>query len=664
MKLESRLKVLLAFIITIFVVISLRLGYLQILQNEEFQRLSEGNRIRLITQRAPRGQMFDSDNEPIVSTRYAYTVSLVPMEIKNMEAVIGELSPLLNMTHKDIREQVEAAQKKKLPSYYPIPVKTDISDETLVKIEEKSLELPGVMIEEQPVRDYLQGDFASHLIGYVRGIDEEELKVMKKDGYKIGDIIGKMGLEKLYDKLIRGVDGGQQVEVDNRGRPVKILGQKNPIPGNDLYLTIDKTLQIATEKSMQETMEHVQKNGFPNAQKAAAVAINPKNGKILAMSSKTSFDPNLFIKGLPKKKWEEMQGTGWSNNNVTIGEYPPGSPFKPLMGIAALEEGQVTSDETITCTGRYWLWHKPRCWKSSGHGKVDIYKALQQSCNVYFYEMGNRLGIDVISRYAKMFGLGEKTGLALIPEEKPGVVPSKEWKQETYNEPWYPGETLSIAIGQGFHSYTPLQIVNYIATIANEGTLYRPYVLDRIVTPEGKLLKQYDPQVRRQLPIKKETFEIIKEGMSRVTQPGGTAYNYFKDFPIPVGGKTGTAQNSQGDDHGWFVCFAPVDDPQIAIAILVEQGGHGGSAAGPIARAMLDAFFGIEKPQEQDISPSQPLPQQPQPVPAQNEAVQTPPPSEAIESQVTSEENQQPSLQEHSNISEEDSNLPIVGTGE
>lgn len=669
MKIESRLKILLAFIIMIFVIISFRLGYLQILQNKEFQRLSEGNRIRLITQRAPRGQMFDSDNEPIVATRYAYTVSLVPMEIKNMEAVIEELSPLLNMKPENIRQKVDDAQEDKLPSYYPIRIKTDISDETLVKIEEKSLELPGVTIEEQPVRDYIQGDFASHLIGRLGEISDKELKVMKKDGYKMTDIIGQKGLEELYDKIIRGEDGGQQVEVDNRGRPVKVLGQKNPIPGNDLYLTIDKAVQMAAEKSMQETMKHVQKNGFPNAQAAAAIAINPKNGKILAMSSKPSFDPNLFVGGISREKWDELTKGEWAEewkpmkNKVTRKGYAPGSTFKPLMGIAALEERQVTPDETVTCTGRYWLWHKPHCWKTSGHGKVNIYKALQQSCNVFFYEMGNRLGIDVISKYARMFGLGEKTGLVLTPGEESGTLPTREWKQKDRDEPWYPGDTLNIAIGQGFNSYTPIQIVNYIATIANGGTLYRPYVVDKIVKPGGELVKQYEPQIRRQLPIKKENFEIIKEGMARVTQPGGTAYNYFKDFPIPVGGKTGTAEKTGKDNDGWFVCFAPVDDPQIAIAVVVEQGGHGGSAAAPIARAMLDAFFGIEKQEEQTVESPQTLPHQPQPAPVHNEASQPPLPSESIESEVESGENQQPMMPDQSNGSDKDTNLPIVETG-
>ncbi|MDI3480491.1 MAG: penicillin-binding protein 2 [Tepidanaerobacteraceae bacterium] len=482
--------------------------------------------------------------------------------------------------------------------YMPVRLKTDVDFQTVSKIEERRL--PGVVIEVEPIRNYLYGNIGSHIYGYVGEINQQELKSLKDKGYRPGDLVGKMGLEKELEPYLKGKDGGQQVEVTSAGKPIKVLGEEPPVPGDTVYLTIDARLQQVAENALREQLIKLQTDKFhpfPNAKKGAVVVLNVKTGEVLAMVSIPDFDPNMFARGITQKEWQSI-----INNplrpmiNTAISEtYPPGSVFKMVTATAALEEKVTTESEIIHCSGVYWTIAPKKDWKPGGHGNVNIVKALAQSCNIFFYEMGRRLGIDNIEKYAKMYGLGKLTGIEL-PAEKAGTVAGRDYKSSVFKRPedkkWYPAETLDAAIGQGYHSYTPLQIADYVAAIANNGYWMKPHIIKSIVDADGNVVLEKKPEVAGKLNVSAKTFEIIKKGMKGVVSPGGTAYSVFAKFPIPLGGKTGTAQwNTSKTPHGWFVAFAPFDDPQIAISVFIEQAGSGGSTCGPVAKAILEEYF-------------------------------------------------------------------------
>jgi len=486
--------------------------------------------------------------------------------------------------------------------YMPVRLKTNVDFETVAKIEEKRL--PGVVIEVEPIRNYIFGSEAAHIFGYVGEISKNELEALKDKGYRAGDLVGKMGLEKVLEPYLKGIDGGKQVEVNAFGKPIKVLGEIQPIAGDTVVLTIDSELQRVAEKALQEQLIKLQTDKvkpFPNAKRGAVVVLDVKTGEILAMASVPSFDPNMFARGLTAKEWEEL-----SNNplkpmvNIAISEtYPPGSVFKMITAIAALENNITNEKETIYDKGVYWTILPKKDWKPGGHGIVNMVKAIAQSCNIYFFEMGRRMGIDLLEKYARMFGLGQVTGIEL-PGEKAGTVASREYKEKTFKKAedkiWYPAETLDAAIGQGYHQYTPLQIADYIAAIANEGYWMRPHLIKSIIDAEGKTVFESKPEVAGRVSVSKKTFEIVKEGMKGVVSPGGTAYGVFSDFPITIAAKTGTAQwDLKKAPHGWFVAFAPLDDPQIAVVVFIEQAGSGGSTGGPVARAILEQYFHLNK---------------------------------------------------------------------
>ncbi|MGB9839307.1 penicillin-binding protein 2 [Thermovenabulum sp.] len=482
--------------------------------------------------------------------------------------------------------------------YMPVRLKTNVDFETVAKIEEKRL--PGVVIEVEPIRNYIYGSEAAHIFGYVGEISKNELEALKDKGYRAGDLVGKMGLEKVLEPYLKGTNGGKQVEVNAFGKPIKVLGEIPPVAGDTVVLTIDSELQRVAEKALQDQLLKLQTDKikpFPNAKRGAVVVLNVKTGEVLAMASVPSFDPNMFARGLTAKEWEDL-----SNNplkplvNIAISEtYPPGSVFKMITAIAALENNITNEKETIYDRGVYWTILPKKDWKPGGHGVVNMIKAIAESCNIYFFEMGRRLGIDLIEKYAKMFGLGQITGIEL-PGEKAGVVASREYKEKTFKKAedkiWYPAETLDAAIGQGYHQYTPLQIATYVSAIANEGYWMRPHIIKSIVDADGRTVFESKAEIAGKVNVSKKTFEIVKQGMRGVVSPGGTAYGVFSNFPIPIAAKTGTAQwDLKKAPHGWFVAFAPFDDPEIAVVVFIEQAGSGGSTGGPVARAILEEYF-------------------------------------------------------------------------
>jgi penicillin-binding protein 2 len=598
-RLGHRLDVLGLIVIIVFVALVSRLGYLQVVQGKYYGRLADGNRIKLIPIMAPRGTFYDRNGVPLVSNRPGSSVSLIPISGPVSDDVIAKLATILGMNPAEIQAKIGQQNG----SFEPIRVKADIGPDIVTKIEERRAELPGVVIEIQPIRSYIYNELGAHVFGYVSEINDTELERGKAEGYRQGDTVGKSGLEQVYDREIRGTDGGRQVEVDVNGRAVQVLGKKEPLPGNSLVLTIDQRIQKAAEQAMDEHLKYLQtKLGNVNAKGASAVVMNPKTGEILAMVSRPAFNPNLFSGGISSKDWKAINDNPFHpmDNKAISGEYPPGSTFKIVTGTAALELGKVTPEEKILDTGKHWLIPKGNAM-GEALGWISFKDALSKSDNVYFYEMGNRLGIDNLEKYARMFGLGDYTGINL-PGESDGLVANRRYKEKVYGEDWYLSETFDAAIGQGFQLTTPLQMAMVMGEVANGGHRYRPYLVSKIVSASGETVKAFGPEETGSIQISGRTLSLIREALHEVALPGGTAAYIFDGFPVSIAGKTGTAENSHGDDHGLFVAYAPFEDPRIVIAVVVEQGGFGSDAAAPIARKILEAAFNINQPVNGDNS--------------------------------------------------------------
>lgn len=561
-----------------------RAAYLQIYQGEYYAGLADGNRIRIVPSMAPRGTFYDRNGELLVTNRPGFSVSLLPLTAPISDDVIDRLSDLLKVPTDEIKTKIAGHS-----GFNPIRIKTDVTPDIVSIIEEQKSQYPGVVIEVTPIRDYILKQEGAHTFGYVSEINDTELEKMKDEGYKSGDIIGKFGLEKVYDKELRGENGGQQVEVDVSGKPVQILGRKEPVPGDDLELTIDINLQQAAEKAVDEQLTQI------GAHAAAAVVMNPQTGEILAMVSRPAFAPNLFAHGISSKDWNQLNNNPYHpmDNKTITGEYPPGSTFKIVTGTAALTEGVVTPDEQIFDSGHHWIIPKGNA-DGEALGWLNFRTALAHSDNVYFYEMGNRLGIDRLEKYARMFGLGAKTGIDL-PYEATGLVANRRYKEKNFDDgEWYLSETFDAAIGQGFNLVTPLQAAMVMGEIAADGKRYKPHVVNRIIAPDGSVVKDFQPELLSQLDVPEEDIKLVQDGLHDVTKYG-TAASSFRGFTVDIAGKTGTAENSQGRDHGWFVAYGPFDNPNIVVAVIVENGGYGSQSAVPIGRKILEAAFGLNQ---------------------------------------------------------------------
>ena len=561
-----------------------RAAYLQIYQGEYYAGLADGNRIRIVPSMAPRGTFYDRNGELLVTNRPGFSVSLLPLTAPISDDVIARLSDLLKVPTDEIKTKIAGHS-----GFNPIRIKTDVTPDIVSIIEEQKSQYPGVVIEVTPIRDYILKQEGAHTFGYVSEINDTELEKMKDEGYKSGDIIGKFGIEKIYDKELRGENGGQQVEVDVSGKLVQILGRKEPVPGDDLELTIDIKLQQAAEKAVDEQLTQI------GAHAAAAVVMNPQTGEILAMVSRPAFDPNLFAHGISSKDWNQLNNNPYHpmDNKTITGEYPPGSTFKIVTGTAALTEGVVTPDEQIFDSGHHWIIPKGNA-DGEALGWLNFRSALAHSDNVYFYEMGNRLGIDRLEKYARMFGLGAKTGIDL-PYEADGLVANRRYKEKNFDDgEWYLSETFDAAIGQGFNLVTPLQAAMVMGEIAADGKRYKPHVVNRIIAPDGSVVKDFQPELLSQLDVPEEDIKLVQDGLHDVTKYG-TAASSFRGFTVDIAGKTGTAENSQGRDHGWFVAYGPFDNPNVVVAVIVENGGYGSQSAVPIGRKILEAAFGLNQ---------------------------------------------------------------------
>jgi len=766
---ERKIKYMLAGVALVFLVLLVKISFLQLIQTEEYRTLARNNYIRIVPVFAPRGEVFDRSGEKIVTNRPIYTVSINDINIKGttysvvlervgadtvqmaeqMARVLitdpeylrqagdkvkvdGDPAENTRLIAEKIKEDVgkkktelENGQPLELAviydpaavaglsgqqwnaygirvdkktdmlsqlvallfpkgvfgeenaytverrirdeirgkkAYESVLVAEDIPMETVVELREKQLELPGVVVDIQPTRDYPYDQLMSHALGYVQNIKSEQYEQHKDEGYLMNDLYGQNGLELIFESYLRGEHGARQVEVDTYNRPVRDLGLKPPVPGNDLVLTVDLEVQKAAEKALAEGAQRARNAGHVNANAAAAVVMDVNTGAVLAMASYPSYNPGVFA-NLTTAKWQELQESGALLNRA-MSLYPPGSTFKMVTAAAILENNVVDPSYRMPDPGYFMLGRRYNDWKPGGHGNVDMLAALQYSCDTYFWQYGRLAGVEAIAHYAREFGLGQLTGIGL-PGEMAGAVPDPEHKYElvksmliNYNADfagvrelnrqikqleleleetddsaekrrrlaqqkkeleserdqelaeqlkkhdwdlkWQAFDTLNMAIGQGDNWYTPLQLASYVAAIANGGTLYKPYLVDKVIAPDGQQIEEFDKQARHKVDIKPENLRIIQEGMHLVTvPPSGTAAGVFSGFKQTAAAKTGTAEvfdanGNKKSNHALFVAYAPYEKPEIAVAIILESGHAGSGFAGPIARNIMDAYFGEE----------------------------------------------------------------------
>ena len=585
-------------VVIVFLVLIARLVWLQLFQGDYYNSLAEGNRLRAIPLAAMRGIMYDRNGQILVGSRPSFMVTYVPTQGKMTDEEADKLSRLLNMPADKILEKAGKVKN----SYVPTVLAQDLTPDVVTKVEERRNELPGISVDVQPIRYYPYDMMAAQIFGYVGQIDEDDMERLKgEDGVSNVTQIGRTGLESYYDDVLRGKDGSRQVEVDASGSPVMEVERKNPVQGHNIHLTLDLNLQTALEKAMDaQIAQGIGVSGI------AAVAVDPNTGAVLAMASRPAYNPNWFTRGITESEWKQINGNPNHpmENRVIAGEYPPGSTFKLITGAAALELKKITPDEMIFDSGRHWLVDM-RNAGGEALGWINFTEALAKSDNVYFYELGRRVGIDKLAEYAKMFGMGKKTGIAMRGEAA-GLVASEEYKEKNYHQDWYLGDTFNSAIGQGFQLVTPLQAAMIVSEVANGGIQYKPFIVSRIDNLDGTPYKIFAPEQTGTLEVSKTTLDLIREGMRNVAEESGTAGSLFAGFPVQVAGKTGTAENFSGRDHGWFVAFAPYDHPRIVIAVLTEQGGFGASSSGPIVRAMLEEFFHIGTADSQSKDAAEP----------------------------------------------------------
>lgn len=582
-----RLHTLLVVCLVLFAVLLGRMVYLQLWRGDYYAKQSDGNRLRQSRILAPRGIIYDSEGKELVNNLPGYAVVLQKQSSYKPET-LQRLSNLLQMPVEEINAKIKASKN----FYEPIMLKNNLDQQMVTKIEEQRRYMPEVMLSVQPIRNYPYHELAVHALGYVGEVSSYEIEQGLFKNISQGSLVGKGGLEKTYDKYLRGEDGAFMEEVDVAGNVVKHYDSVQPIPGKNLKLTIDYELQKELEAFTDKHLAFLRSSGIaPGARAAAVVAIDPRNGAVRAMVSRPGYDPNWFVHGISSKNWNSINNDPNypMNNKVITGEYPPGSTFKIVTGSAAFELKKVGLNEPIFDGGFHPM--VPTMGNAGGEvlGWLTFIKALAMSDNVYFYELGYRVGIDNIEKYAHIFGFGERTGIDLEGESK-GLVASKKVKREIWDEDWRLGDTFNAAIGQGFNLTTPIQLSVMLSIVANGGTKYQPYLVDSIINSDGSLFEKPKRAEGKHIDVSQQTIDYIRMGMSATTQEGGTA-SYFAGLPKPIAGKTGTAENSHGRDHGLFVAYGPVDDPELVVVCIVEQGGFGSVAAGPIVYKAFEEFF-------------------------------------------------------------------------
>jgi len=590
---KSRIASIMLFVLMAFAILFLRLFHLQVIKGKAFRQLSESNSIRMQSIDPPRGLIYDRKGELMVENRPSFNLYISPKDAKPLEATIHNLSQYMDISEETL--QMKLKQHPGALLYKPILLKQDIERDTLAIIEVHKFDLPGITIDVQPVRHYLDDYKAPHLIGYMSEISPPELKRRKDSGYRIGDFIGKFGIERVCETFLRGKHGDRQVEVNVLGQVVRVINTVEGVPGDNVYLTIDGTLQ-----------KHA--IGLLEGKVGAIIAMEPNTGHILALASSPHFDQNAFVSGMSHKQWSSLASNPHRpmENKGVQGEYPPASVFKIVTAIAGLEEGVIDEQTTLYCPGYYTYGNRTfKCWSEHGHGRVNVVQALAESCDVFFYQVGQKLGIEQLAWHSRASGFGALTGVDLEKEAK-GLVPNTLWKKGRTGVPWQGGDTISVAIGQGYNLVTPIQVLGLTAAVANGGIRYKPLIVSSIESTSGDLKYKSQPEIFGKLSASKHTLEIVKKGLFQaVNSSSGTAWgSHIKG--IKMCGKTGTAQviGRKSDDtkqdnkvpdehkaHAWFTAYAPDDNPKIAVTVIIEHGEHGSQAAAPIAKELVKVYL-------------------------------------------------------------------------
>ncbi|MBI5428891.1 MAG: penicillin-binding protein 2 [Nitrosomonadales bacterium] len=594
-----RLVVSIGFVMLLLVVLLARLFYLQVVRQSYYQTLAESNRIAVVPIVPNRGLILDRNGVVLARNYSGYTLEINQTKTADMEATINELATLVEITNKDRKRFKKLLTESR--NFETLVIRNRLSDEEVARFAAQQYRFPGVEIKARLFRDYPYGDKMSHLLGYIGRINQTDVQQLEENdlasNYRGSDYIGKTGLEQSYENDLHGITGIEQVEVDAGGRAVRMLSSTAPVSGNTLILSVDAKLQ---EIAMEAFGDY----------RGAMVAIDPNNGEVLAFVSKPGYDPNPFIDGIDTQSWDELNNSPDVplNNRALRGQYPPGSTIKPFMALAGLNFNTRSPEKTISDPGAYYLpgsSRQYRDWKAGGHGSVNMFKAIQMSCDTYFYGLATEMGIDNIFNYLSRFGFGKKTGIDLEGETS-GLLPSQEWKMKRYQQIWYPGDTVSVGIGQGYNLVTPTQLAFATATLANDGVAYKPHLVKEVRSSRNGESRMIASEPLGDLTIDPRHLDLVKRAMAAVLQPGGTAVYAFLGTPYLVAGKTGTAQvvaMKQGEkydaskiderhrDHAWFIAFAPAEKPMIALALLAENGGHGGGTAAPIARKVLDYYL-------------------------------------------------------------------------
>ena len=596
---QIRIRAALVICFAFFFCIILRLWYLQVIRGEHFVNRSENNRRRRIFVPPPRGHILDRKGEVIVKNRPAFNIELIREDSPDPEETLTTLASIVNEKPDVLIDRLKFQKKRR--RFEPQLILKDVSRDIVAKVSSQRFRLPGIIVSVNPARDYLYGDSAAHVLGYIREINKDQLDMPAYSGYRQGDLVGQYGIEKEWEKYLQGVRGVRGVIVNAAGMKTGEASFDEELPGNNVQLTIDLDVQLAADKALE-------------GKKGSVVAMDAKTGEVLAMVSKPAFDPNMFIGEVTSAEWQNLVSGPEKilNNRGLQGSYPPGSVFKAIMAVAGLTEGVIGPSSSVNCPGHYRFGSRNwRCWKRVGHGPVNLESAMMMSCDVYFYILGQRLGIDRIHQYATMFGLGERTGLG-IAHEKAGIVPSTEWKRTYFkrkeDQKWYPGETLSVAIGQGALTATPIQMNRAVAALVNGGKLLRPYMVKEIISADGDLRDDdFAPEVVSTIDIDPKILTRVKKALVKVVngeRGTGKRAKIPDEYGVVVGGKTGTSQvvalsaNAKAEkfkDHAWFSGFAPSDKPEIVVTALVENGGSGGSVAAPVVSQVLEAYFKSKK---------------------------------------------------------------------
>ena len=596
-----RLRVVVAavFVLVCFGLLAARFHHLQVKRHDYFLTRAEDNRIALLPVVPHRGTIVDRRGVVLARNYATYTIEITPSQVRNLDATLDELAGLLPLDARDRRRFRKLYEESR--NFESVPLRSRLTDEEVARVVSQRYRLPGVDVKARLLRDYPQGSTASHVIGYIGRITERDVERIEEAGnaanYRGTLHMGKAGLEQSYEHELHGTTGFEQVEVNAGGRAVRALSHTPATPGNDLELTLDIELQKVAEKAFGD-------------RRGALVAIEPSTGGVLALASMPTYDPNLFVDGISTQDWKALNDSPDHPmlHRAIYSTYPPGSTFKPFMALAGLETGKRTARQAMYDIGYFQFGgHRFMDDKIGGHGMVDLHKSIVVSCNTYYYQLANDLGIEGIAGFMAPFGFGERTGIDL-PGEATGVLPSPEWKRQRFKRPeqqrWYAGETISVGIGQGYNAYTPLQLANALAALVNHGKLFRPHVVKYVVDARTGERRAVEPEPLRQIPLRDAHLKAVLDGMVDVNRTG-TGKRAFKGAPYTVGGKTGTAQvfSLRGQryvegrvrerlrDHSWFVAYAPAENPKIALAVLVENGGFGAQSAAPIARQVIDYYL-------------------------------------------------------------------------